>query len=90
MDIRYSGLVAVHAIAFLTMLAGQPATVFTEKNLQATCGTCHPLDPVKEAKLSHADWIREVDKMEAMGAKIKNRKLLLTYLSAHYGRKNKN
>lgn len=33
--------------------------------------------------------MREMDKMEAMGAKISKRNLLLDYLSAHYGlRKN--
>lgn len=62
---------------------GQP---FSEKRLEATCGTCHPLDPVRAARLSRDDWKRELEKMEAMGAKIRDRQMLLNYLTAHYGR----
>ncbi len=62
---------------------GRPS--FNEKKMEATCGTCHPLDPVKAAHLSRSDWNRELEKMEAMGAKINDRKVLLNYLAAHYG-----
>jgi hypothetical protein len=59
---------------------------FSEKHLEATCGTCHPLDPVRAARLSRGDWNRELEKMEAMGAKIRDRQALLNYLVEHYGR----
>ncbi len=61
----------------------QPA--FSEHQLEQTCGTCHPMDPVREAHLSREDWGLELDKMEVIGAKIKNRRVLLDYLVQHYG-----
>lgn len=71
------------------MLTAQASAAFDEKHLEAMCGTCHPLDPVRAARLSPADWTRELDKMEAMGAKIPHRKVLLDYLTTHYGLKKK-
>ena len=58
---------------------------FSERDLERTCGTCHPMDPVREAKLSREDWGLELDKMRVIGAKVKNRKVLLDYLVSHYG-----
>lgn len=69
-------------IVFLALLITVP---FNEKRLEVTCGTCHPLDPVHAARLSRSDWSRELDKMQAMGAKIEDRKTLLDYLTARYG-----
>lgn len=43
------------------------------------------MDPVREAHLSREDWGLELDKMEVIGAKIRNRKVLLDYLATHYG-----
>jgi len=81
--------VAIFPILLLALLAGSAGASFDERRLAAACGTCHPLDPIHAARLSRADWMREMDKMEAMGAKISKRNLLLDYLSAHYGlRKN--
>ncbi len=76
---------APFGFVFISLLVVQTPEAFTEKNLAASCGTCHPLDPVRAARLSRAGWGREVEKMEAMGAKVKNRKLLLDYLAATYG-----
>lgn len=75
----------VFGSVFVSLLVVQTPPAFTEKNLEASCGTCHPLDPIRAAHFSRADWNREVAKMEAMGAKVKNRKLLLDYLAAHHG-----
>jgi len=73
-------------LATLLLWAGA-VPQFSEKRLEATCGTCHPLDPVRAARLSRNDWARELEKMEAMGAKIRDRQVLLNYLTAHYGRR---
>ncbi len=80
---------AILPVLFLAMLPDPEKVAFDERRLQATCGTCHPLDPVRAARLSRADWAREVEKMEAMGAKAPQRKLLLDYLAAHYGLRKK-
>ncbi len=80
---------AAFGFVLILSMAGQTPAAFTEKHLEASCGTCHPLDPVRAARLSRADWKREVEKMEAMGAKVRNRKLLLDYLAATYGLRKK-
>ena len=61
------------------------AVSFNERDLERTCGTCHPMDPIREARLSREDWGLELNKMQVIGAKIKNRKVLLDYLVSHYG-----
>lgn len=70
---------------WLMSAAAAPRAPFSEKDLERTCGTCHPMDPVREAKLTREDWGLELDKMQVMGAKIKSRRVLLDYLTAHYG-----
>ncbi|MDQ6676873.1 MAG: hypothetical protein M3Z09_06210 [Acidobacteriota bacterium] len=56
-----------------------------EAQLQKSCTACHPLAPIHAARLSRAEWSRELDKMAALGAKVPNRKALLDYLTARYG-----
>lgn len=53
--------------------------------LRRTCTRCHGLDVVRAQRLSRSDWERELDKMTSMGARIRDRKLLLDYLSRRYG-----
>ena len=67
------------------MAATTPAP-FSERDLERACATCHPMDPIRAARLSRTDWGLELDKMQVIGARIKNRKVLLDYLTAHYGR----
>jgi len=73
------------ALALAAMTVPASAAQFSERELQQSCGTCHPLDPVRAARLSRADWSRELDKMQVIGAHIKDRRVLLDYLVAHYG-----
>lgn len=55
--------------------------------LQQSCTACHTLSAIKERPRSREDWSLELDKMVTMGAKIRNRKALLDYLSSAYGPK---
>ena len=77
-------------LAVTLILLAAAKSPFTEQRLEATCGTCHPLDPVRAARLNRSDWNRELDKMEAMGARIRSRQGLLTYLVEHYGKHSTN
>ena len=48
------------------------------------CTACHSLQLVHSQRLSPAAWGKELDKMAGWGAPIKDRQLLLDYLSAQY------
>jgi hypothetical protein len=48
------------------------------------CVPCHSLRLVESQRLSRAAWGKELDKMERWGAVIKDRQVLLDYLSNEY------
>jgi hypothetical protein len=52
---------------------------------QHSCSQCHSLRLVNSQRLSSAAWGKEIDKMIAWGAPVRDRQLLLDYLSAEYG-----
>jgi hypothetical protein len=64
----------------LALLAVTPAA-----ELERSCTPCHKLDVVRRQRLERWEWSRELDKMTAMGAKVRNRKALLDYLVKNYG-----
>ncbi len=72
------------AIATLLLFA-TPKAPDGKTLLQRTCTACHNLDAITARHLSREDWSLELDKMTAMGARIRNRKVLLDYLAATYG-----
>ena len=49
------------------------------------CVACHGLRFIHSQRLSKAAWQKELDKMAGWGAEMKDRQLLLDYLSAEYG-----
>ncbi len=51
---------------------------------QRACAPCHSLRLVESQRLSAAAWGKELDKMERWGAVIKDRQVLLDYLSQEY------
>ncbi len=51
---------------------------------QRSCTQCHSLRLVQSQRLSKTTWGKELDKMAGWGADIKDRQLLLDYLSAEY------
>ena len=51
---------------------------------QRECVSCHGLRLVHSQRLSKAAWQRELDKMAGWGAEIKDKQLLLDYLSSEY------
>ena len=72
-------------IATFTAVAATPAS-----ELKRTCVRCHNLDVIRAQRLSREEWATELDKMAAMGAKIKDRAALLNYLARRYGPDTKN
>ncbi len=48
------------------------------------CTACHGLRLIHSQRLSQAAWAKEIDKMIGWGATVKNRQLLLDYLSTEY------
>jgi hypothetical protein len=56
-----------------------------KKAEQRECVACHGLRFIHSQRLSKTAWGKELDKMAGWGAEIKDRQLLLEYLSAEYG-----
>ena len=55
-----------------------------KQELQRACVPCHSLRLVESQRLSAAAWGKELDKMQRWGAIIKDRQVLLDYLSREY------
>jgi hypothetical protein len=55
-----------------------------KKEEQRECMACHGLRFIHSQRLSRAAWQKELDKMAGWGAEIKDKQLLLDYLSAEY------
>jgi hypothetical protein len=51
---------------------------------QRECVACHGLRFIHTQRLSKAAWQKELDKMAGWGAEMKDRQLLLDYLSTEY------
>lgn len=56
-----------------------------KKAEQRECVACHGLRFIHTQRLSKAAWQKELDKMAGWGAEMKDKQLLLDYLSAEYG-----
>ena len=80
------------AIAIAALTAGAlSAQSGTEARLQAArqaeareCIQCHSLRLIHSQRLSAAGWGKELDKMAGWGTVIKDRQVLLDYLSTEY------
>lgn len=55
-----------------------------KKEEQRECIACHGLRFIHTQRLSRAAWQKELDKMEAWGAVMKDKQLLLNYLASEY------
>jgi hypothetical protein len=55
-----------------------------KKEEQRECVACHGLRFIHSQRLSKTAWGKELDKMAGWGAQMKDRQLLLDYLSAEY------
>jgi sulfite oxidase len=55
--------------------------------LEQSCLTCHTLEPIEQQRLNHAQWQREVEKMQRWGAKVRPelKDVLVDFLANHYG-----
>ena len=71
---------ALLLLATVTATAAGPAA-----ELKRTCTRCHNLDVVRAQRLTREEWETELAKMSSMGAKIRNRAVLLDYLTRKYG-----
>jgi hypothetical protein len=56
-----------------------------KKEEQRECVACHGLRFIHTQRLSKATWQKELDKMAGWGAEMKDKQLLLEYLSTEYG-----
>ena len=56
-----------------------------KKAEQRECVACHGLRFIHTQRLSRAAWQKELDKMAGWGAVMKDKDLLLEYLTAEYG-----
>ena len=56
-----------------------------KKEEQRECNACHGLRFIHTQRLSRAAWDKELTKMAGWGAEMKDRQLLLDYLTAEYG-----
>jgi hypothetical protein len=55
-----------------------------KKEEQQECVACHGLRFIHTQRLSKAAWQKELDKMAGWGAQMKDKQLLLDYLSTEY------
>jgi hypothetical protein len=67
-----------------SLLAADVDIEAAKKEEQRECVACHGLRFIHTQRLSKAAWGKELDKMAGWGAEMKNRQLLLDYLSAEY------
>ena len=73
-------------LAFLTTVSVWGVDLDAAKKAeQRECVACHGLRFIHTQRLSKAAWQKELDKMEGWGAEMKDKQLLLDYLSTEYG-----
>ena len=70
--------------AAVSAFAADIDVVAARKAEQQACTACHSMRLTHSQRLSPAAWGKELDKMAGWGAPIKDRQLLLDYLSAEY------
>ena len=70
--------------AALSAFAADVDLTSAKKAEQRECTQCHGLRLIHSQRLSQAAWGKELDKMAGWGAAIKDRQLILDYLSAEY------
>jgi len=75
-------------IAFLIVasaaLAADVDIAAAKKEEQRECIACHGLRLIHSQRLSRAAWQKELDKMAGWGSEMKDKQLLLDYLSSEY------
>ncbi|HKD05097.1 MAG TPA: hypothetical protein VKB79_04265 [Bryobacteraceae bacterium] len=76
--------VAAYVIAFAAA-SGDEATIERAKSEESfACVQCHSLRIVHSQRLSKTAWTKEVDKMIGWGAPVRDRQLLIDYLSEEF------
>ena len=73
------------ALGGLMLAADSQPNERGKQEVQHSCIQCHSLRLINSQRLSSAAWGNEIDKMIAWGAPVRDRQLLLDYLSAEYG-----
>ncbi len=85
---------AVQAVRLHVTANPQPVSATTPASnivrpaaLEQSCLTCHTLEPIEQQRLTHAQWEREVEKMQRWGAKVRPelKDVLVDFLANHYG-----
>ena len=79
MKVLIAAAVAISALAADPQLAERG-----RQEEQRACSPCHSVRLVESQRLSATAWGKELDKMERWGAVIKDRQVLLDYLSQEY------
>jgi sulfite oxidase len=67
--------------------AAPPANPVRPAALEQSCLTCHTLEPIEQQRLTRAQWVREVEKMQSWGAKVRPelKEVLVDFLANYYG-----
>ncbi len=81
---RPRGIVLLIAAGALMLAADSQLSERGKQEEQHSCIQCHSLRLVNSQRLSRAAWGKEVDKMIGWGAPVRDRQLLLDYLSEEY------
>lgn len=71
-------------IAAGTLTAAGLDVAAAKKEEQRECSPCHSLRLIHSQRLSKATWQKELDKMAGWGSEMKDKQLLLEYLSTEY------
>ncbi len=64
--------------------AAQSASERAKAEEARSCVQCHSLRLIHSQRLSKAAWTKEVDKMIGWGAPVRDRQILIDYLSEEY------
>lgn len=77
-------MTALAGLFAVSLLAADLDFEAAKKEEQRECVACHGLRFIHSQRLSKTAWGKELDKMAGWGAQIKDRQLLLDYLSTEY------
>jgi hypothetical protein len=80
---RIMGLVSCGLMA-ASLFAADVDINAAKREEQRECTACHGLRFIHTQRLSKAAWQKELDKMAGWGAEMKDKQLLLDYLSTEY------
>ncbi|HXE13859.1 MAG TPA: hypothetical protein VN633_17155 [Bryobacteraceae bacterium] len=81
---RKIAILWVMAAGTLLFAADSQVSERGQQEEQHSCVQCHSLRLVNAQRLSRAAWGKEIDKMMGWGAPVRDRNLLLDYLSEQY------